>query len=287
VSTTETAETTPAATVAPKFCAECGEVLASPSPVPVCPGCMDWDTAVALAKLHHQMALDILRGKDRAAVVTARRGALAAAGKELGTAREALPGLEAAAREAITAARLAQDRARDAVSYATSCAEDERRAQRDKAGPERQTGALTTARAAADVAQRERAAAEGAAAAAKSAEGALGEDRQRAAALEDAEVTARLAAGNVPATVAMSERTLFCAHPMLALAQPGITEHERTILSIQVQMEANLCGLSRVLRAEGHAEGRKEAEEAAARRPVLVPTGDGMSATTISPIRPR
>jgi hypothetical protein len=270
-----------------KFCVECGAPLSVPVPVPRCFSCLDQDSVVAIAQAHHRLALDVLRGKDRAEVIATLAAARDEADAGLAAAQAPLPGLEAAVRAAVAAEREAQDRARAAAEYAAVCAEAERVAGRDKAGPAVRTDARKTAAAAADVAHGECAAQEGAAAAARDAEAALAAARRRVSAAWDAAAAARYAAEHPPAVVPMSEITALIAHPLLAVAQPDAGERERALVSAQVQGAANLCGLTGILRAEGHEAGLRDAEDEAARRPVVVPAPDGHSAMTISPIRRR
>lgn len=273
------------AAAGPKYCTMCGAGPGTLLAADLCVGCMDQDTVLAIVQAYHRQALALLREKDRANVIEALRAAQGRAEADLQAGQALLPDAQTSVRKAITAERDAQDRARDAAGYAAVCADTERKAHRDKAGPAEQTEALRTARAAADIAQREQAACEGASAAARSAEAALAGVRQRVSALEDAAAAARTTAENPPVLVPMSEWTAISAHPMLTLAQPDITDAGRTVVGIAVSAVANLCGLADQLRSEGRSKGREEAEDAASRRPVLVPAPGGGAA--ISPLARR
>ena len=165
---------------------------------PKCHGCMTDEEAHALANHFNRQAIAVMRGRDRAVAIdgfhAAAQQADAALTAELGQAVN----LEAAPSTATAAERKAQDRLRDANRYASRCAEDSRRAERDQASLEKQTAAIGKARDAAEVVGKAQAAHTSAVAAREAAETALGEHRKRAAVLEDAAVAARKQADNPP-----------------------------------------------------------------------------------------
>jgi hypothetical protein len=135
------------------------------------------------------------------------------------------------------------------------------------------------------VATRARAALEGATAARVAAEAALAAGEAKVADLEETAARAQHNATHPPEQVAMSEWTAFTCHPALVLVQPGLTDMEKAAATLQVKLVAQLCGLEEALIAEGHAEGRKAAEDEARKRPVLVsPDGSPGSTRLVPPI---
>jgi hypothetical protein len=277
----ETQEREPA-----KFCGKCG----APLPIrglPACFGCMTQDEAVATAQGLQKLALEVMRGWDRARAVTALGGAAERAAAALKTAQDGLLPLRAAVTETVAAERKAQDRARAAAGHSRKCADAERRAQREQGSPQRQTEALLRSRAAADVTQREAAALEGATAARVAAEQALIAHEGKVAAAEDAAAQAKALEASPPGQVPMSEWTAFTCHPALVLSQPGLGDLEKAACTLQVSLYAQLCGLEDTFRAEGRAAYIKEQEEALRSRPMHIKdVGNGQRVAVPNPLAP-
>jgi hypothetical protein len=248
-----------------------------------CYGCMTDEEAQAIANHFNRQAIAVMRGRDRAVAVLGLNADAVSAQAALEAARGELPALEDALKTAIAVERLAQDNARQAAARAHERAEEERRAQRDKASLERQEDALVRARAAADIAQRQQAALEGAAATRADAETALAALQQKVAGLGDAAAAANAAVASPPALVPMRELTAIAGHPLMVLGQPDADDYTKACVSIQVEAVAGMCGVTDRIRAEARQAGYEEAEAKAHKRPVLVPAGDGASSTLISP----
>jgi hypothetical protein len=271
--------------MAAKFCGRCGTELPIAG-LPACYDCMTQDEAVGSAKAFHQAALTVLRGFDRSQVIAAGVDAADAADAALKKAQDELPPLRVAVPQAVAAERKAQDRARAAAEYARKCAADEKKAQQGP--PERATAALTAARDSDDVAKREKAALEGATTARVEAEKVLAAHHDKVAGLEAAALQARHVMDNPPEQVPMSAWTAITAHPLLVLGQGGMDElgdEAKGAVLAQIQGASIMSGLTDATRAEGHAEGVKEADETARKRPVLIsPDGSPGSTQLISPI---
>jgi hypothetical protein len=257
-----------------RFCGDCGAEL----PLPGLPGCydhMDKDTVIAVAKTYNRLALQVMRGWDRAQAVAQADVKATQAAAALGDVQAGLPALQAAVTEAVAAERAAQDAERKAAEHARKCGAAEKRASREQGSPERQTEALMRARSAADVAGRAKAALEGATAARAAAEAAVAGHHGKIAAAEEAAEAAERAAEYMPETVEMSEWTGFTCHPLLVLNEPDLSPRETAAVTLQVKFAAMRCGLEDALRAEGRQEGRDAAEGEARQRPVLVSTDGG------------
>ena len=61
--------------------------------------------------------------------------------------------------------------------------------------------------------------------------------------------------------------TALIAHPTNLLGEADLGEEGRQLVSMQVEGQAAACGLKKILFAQGHEEGRKEAEEAGSEAP--------------------